>query len=77
MNGVLILSFCNYLWHLKVSKKIENPASFEVPAVIRFLNEQNVFQIEIYRQLIAAYREGLMDESDVRKQCRIFNEGRS
>jgi hypothetical protein len=60
----------------KMSKKIENPAECEVPAVIRFLNAQNVRPIEIYRQLIAAYGEGVMNESNVRKWCRMFNEGR-
>jgi hypothetical protein len=54
-----------FLWYLKVSKKIENPANYEVQAVIRFLNAQNVCQIEIYCQLIAVYGEGVINESDV------------
>jgi hypothetical protein len=48
-----------------------------VRAAIRFLNAQNVLPIEIYSQLIAVYGEGVMNESDVRKWCRIFNEGRT
>jgi hypothetical protein len=48
-----------------------------VRAVIRFLNAQNVRPIEIYRQLIAAYGEGVMNDSNVRKWRRMFNEGRT
>jgi hypothetical protein len=32
-----------------MSKNIRNPADFEMRAVIRFLNTQNVRPIEIYR----------------------------
>jgi hypothetical protein len=60
-----------------MSKEIENPAECEVWAVIRFLNAQNVRPIEIYRQLIAVYGQGVMNESDVRKWCRMFNECRA
>jgi hypothetical protein len=60
-----------------MSKKIENPAKCEVRALIRFLNVQNVRPIQIYRQLIAVYGEGVMNESDVRKWCQMFNEGRT
>jgi hypothetical protein len=61
-----------------VSKKIENSTDCEVRAVIRFLNAQNVRPIKIYRQLIAVYGKGEMNDSDVRKWwCRIFNEGRT
>jgi hypothetical protein len=38
------------------------------------LNAQNVHPIEICCQLIAV---GVMDESNVRKWCGIFNEGRT
>jgi hypothetical protein len=77
MNDVLILSFCEFLQYLKISKKIKNPAECEVRALIRFLNAQNVGPIEIYHQLIAVYGEGVMNESNVRKCCRMFNEGRT
>jgi hypothetical protein len=60
-----------------MGKKIENPAECEVRAVVRFLNAHNVCPIEIYRQLIAEYGEGVMNESNVRKWCRMFNEGRT
>jgi histone-lysine N-methyltransferase SETMAR len=48
-----------------------------VQAVIRVLNAQNVHPIEIYRQLIAVYGDGVMNESNVRKWCQMFNEGKT
>jgi hypothetical protein len=45
-----------------MSKKIENPAEYEVRSVIRFLDAQNVRPIEIYRPLIAVCEEGVMIE---------------
>jgi hypothetical protein len=60
-----------------MSKKIQNAAECEVRAVIRFLNAQNVRPVEIYRQLIAVYGEGVMNGSSVRQWCRMFNEGRT
>jgi transposase len=61
----------------KMNKKIDNPADCEVRSVIRFLNAQNVRAIDIHRQITAVYGEGVMNESSVRKWCRIFNEGRT
>jgi histone-lysine N-methyltransferase SETMAR len=61
----------------KMNKKIDNPADCEVRSVIRFLNAQNVRAIDIHRQLTAVYGEGIMNESSVRKWCRMFNEGRT
>jgi hypothetical protein len=60
-----------------MSKKIKNPAKCELRAVIQFLNAQNVRPIETYRQLIAVYGEGVMNESNARKWCRMFNKGRT
>jgi hypothetical protein len=60
-----------------MGKKIGNPAECEVRAVIRVLNAQNVRPIEIYRQLTAMYGEGVMNELNMRKWCRMFNEGRT
>jgi hypothetical protein len=45
-----------------MNKKIDNPADCEVRSVIRFLNAQNVRAIEIHRQLMAVYDEGVMNE---------------
>jgi hypothetical protein len=69
--------FATFLKYLKVNKKIENSADCEVRSVIRFLNAQNVCPIEIYRQLIAVYGKGVMNQSNVRKWCGTFNEGRT
>jgi hypothetical protein len=41
------------------SKEIENPAGIEVRGVVRFLNAQNVRPIEIYRQLLEMFGEGV------------------
>jgi hypothetical protein len=60
-----------------MSEKIKNPAKCEVRAVIRFLDTQNVHPVGIYCQLIAVYEEGVMNESNVRKWCRMFNEGKT
>jgi hypothetical protein len=60
-----------------MNKKIDNPADCEVRSVIRFLNAQNVRDIYIHRQLTAVNGEGVMNESSVRKWCRVFNEGRT
>jgi transposase len=60
-----------------MNKKIDNPANCEVRPVIRFSNAQNVRAIDIHRQLTAMYGEGVMNESSVRKWCRMFNEGRT
>jgi hypothetical protein len=60
-----------------MNKKIDNPADCEVRSVIRFLNAQNVRAIDIHRQLTTVHGEGVMNESSVRKRCRMFNEGRT
>jgi hypothetical protein len=61
----------------KINKKIDNPVDCKVRSLIRFLNAQNVCAIDIHRQLTAVYGEGVMNESTVRKWCRMFNEGRT
>jgi transposase len=60
-----------------MNKKIVNPADCEVRSVIRFLSAQNVRAIDIHRQLTAVYGEGVMNDSTVRKWCRMCNEGRT
>jgi transposase len=61
----------------KIIKKFDNPADSEVRSVIRFLNAPNVRTIDIHRQLTAMYGEGVMNDSSVRKWCRMFNAGRT
>jgi hypothetical protein len=55
-----------------MNKKIDNPADCEVRSVISFLNAQNVRAIDIHRQLTVVYG---MNKSNVRKWCRMLNEG--
>lgn len=57
-------------------KKIENPASCEIRAVIKFLNARNVKPCDIHRQLKEVYGDNVMDESSVRRWCRNFSLGR-
>lgn len=57
-------------------KKIENAASCEIRAVIKFLNARNVRPCDIHRQLKEVYGDNVMDESSVRRWCRNFNLGR-
>jgi hypothetical protein len=45
--------------------------------VIRFLNAKNVQLVEIHRQIVEVYGEGIMNEGNVRKWCRLFNKGRT
>jgi hypothetical protein len=78
VNDVPIVFFHGFFFgYLKMLKKVENPTSCEVRAVIWFLNAQNVLPIEIYHQLIAVYGEGVMNESNVRKWCQMFSNGRT
>jgi len=55
---------------------INNPASCEVRAVIRFLLARNN-AAEIHRQLCEVYGPNVMSESEVRQWCRLFKEGRT
>ena len=56
---------------------INNPASCEVRAVIRFLLARNNNAVEIHRQLCEVYGSNVMSESKVRQWCRLFKEGRT
>jgi transposase len=60
-----------------MNANIENPATCEVRSVIRFLNAKNVRPAEIHRQIVEVYGEGVMNEGNVRKWCRLFIEGRT
>jgi len=56
---------------------INNPASCEVPAVIRFLLARNNNAAEIHRQLYEVYGPNVMSYSKARQWCRLFKEGRT
>jgi hypothetical protein len=51
---------------------ISNPADCEVRSVIRFLNAKKVRPAEIHRQLVKVYGEGVMNDGNVRKWCRLL-----
>ena len=56
---------------------INNPASCEVLAVIRFLLARNNNAAEIHRQLCEVYGPNVMSDGMVRQWCRLFKEGRA
>lgn len=60
-----------------MSALIENPASCEVRAVIRFLTVKNCKPIEIYRQLCEVYGDNIITEGGVRQWVIRFKNGRT
>jgi hypothetical protein len=56
---------------------IDNSASCEIRAVIRFLHAKKIIAVEIHRELCAAiYGQNIMSGGIVRQWCRIFRDGR-
>jgi hypothetical protein len=56
---------------------IDNPASCEIRATIRFIHAKNVSAAEIHCELCAAvYRRSIIIEGTVRQMCRMFKYGR-
>ena len=62
---------------IKMWAAINNPASCEFRAVIRFLLARNNNPAEIHWQLCEVYRPNVMSDSKVRQWCRLFEEGRT
>jgi hypothetical protein len=56
---------------------INNPASCEIRAVIRYLHTQNMSAAEIRRELCAVYGLNVMSEGTVSQLCRMFEDGRT
>jgi hypothetical protein len=56
---------------------IDNSASCEIRAVIRFLHAKNMTAAEIHRGLCAVYGRNVMSEGTVRQLCRMFRDGRA
>jgi hypothetical protein len=56
---------------------IDNSASCEIRAVIRFLRVKNMSAAEIYRELCAVYRQNVMSEGAVRQWRTVFEDGRT
>jgi hypothetical protein len=53
---------------------IDNPASCEIGAVIRFLHAKNISAEEIHRELCGVYGQNVMSEGTVRQWCRMFKD---
>lgn len=56
---------------------IQNPAKFEVRAVIRFLVAEGKTPLEIFSRIRNVYGEGVMNRTNVYKWCREFKGGRT
>jgi hypothetical protein len=56
---------------------IDNPASCEIYADVRFLHAKNMSASEIHRELCAVYGRNVMSEGTVRQWCRMFEDGRT
>jgi hypothetical protein len=46
-------------------------------SVIRFLNAKQFLQTEIHRKFVEVYGDRAVNEGNVRKWCRLFEEGRT
>jgi transposase len=55
----------------------DNPASYEIRAVIRFLHAKNMSAAEIHRELCAVYCQNVMSEGTIRQWRRMFTDGRT
>jgi hypothetical protein len=51
---------------------IDNPASCEIRAAIRFLHAKNFSAAEIHRELCAVYDQNAVNEGTERQRCRTF-----
>jgi hypothetical protein len=56
---------------------IYNPASCEIRAVIRFLQNTKSSAEEIHRELCAVYGQNIMSEETARRWCRMFKDWRA
>ena len=67
--------FSHLLQSLKMNMRIENPATYEVQLVIRFLKSNNVCLVLIHMQIVEVCGEGAKNEGNVSKWCCLFKEG--
>jgi transposase len=56
---------------------IDNPASCEIGAVIRFLHAKNTSAVEIHLELCVVYGQHVVSEGTVRQWCRMFKDRRT
>jgi hypothetical protein len=55
---------------------INNPASFEIRAVIHFLRAKSMSAAKIHRELCAVHGQNVICEGTVRQCCTMFKDGR-
>jgi hypothetical protein len=55
---------------------IDNPASCEIRAAIRFLHAKNFSAAEIHRELCAVYDQNAVNEGIIKQWCTMFRDGR-
>jgi hypothetical protein len=60
-----------------MSPAINNLASCEIRAVVRFLHAKNMSAAEIHRELCVVCCQNVMSEGTVRQWCRMFKDGRT
>ena len=72
------LSLCVVVLHrLKMNTIIENLASCEIRAEMRFSNRKNLTAAEIHRRVYNVYGPSVMSEGRVWQWVRQFNNGRT
>jgi len=57
--------------------KIENPSAYEVRSVMRFLIAKKVPLAKLHGTTVALCAEGVVNEGNVKKWCRLFKVGRT
>jgi hypothetical protein len=56
---------------------IDNPASCEIRAIIRFLHAKNLRAVEIHHELCMVYGQNGISEETVRQWCTKFKDGQT
>jgi hypothetical protein len=56
---------------------IDNPASFEISAVIRFLHAKNMSAAEIHRELCEICGRNVMSEGTIGQRCGMLRDRRT
>jgi hypothetical protein len=59
-----------------MSPATDNPASCEIPTVLRFLHAKNMSTAEIRRELCVDHGQNIMNKGTARQWRRTFKDGR-
>jgi hypothetical protein len=76
ISGHLVFVLVSAEW-VMMCPVIDNPASWEIRVVIRFLHAKNKSSAEILSELCSIYGQNVMSEGTVRQWCRMFKDGRT